>query len=322
MAASSSLPLCRTRREILKCVPASLLLGPSFLSSLAEAAAIPSMKFPRRPLDRLAVTSYPFRTMIMSPTNRAWKPGAPGMDLKEFPAFVADKFGVHNINPLLDHFSSNDGTYIDAFRAALEKAHSHIVDLALSGKRFYAADAAIRQEAVAFGRKSIDIAAQVGSPSVRQHVAGSDGEKPDVALAANSLGEMAEYGERKGVVINLENDNAVSEDPFFLVAVIEKVKSPYLRALPDFGNSLMGHDDKYNHQAVEAMLRYAWNMCHVKDEVQGREGKVYTVDLRSMFALAKKTSYRGYFSMEFDTANGDPVAGTKRLVEDTLRYLS
>ena len=244
------------------------------------------------------------------------------MDLKDFPAFVADKFGVHNINPLLDHFSSVDRFYIDAFRAALEKANSHIVDLALSGRRFYAADPAIRQEAVLFGKKCIDIAAEVGSPSVRQHVAGNDDERPDVVLASNSLGEMAEHGERRGVVINLENDNPVSEDPYFLVAVIEKVKSQYLRALPDFGNSLIGHDDKYNLEAVEAMLRHAWNMCHVKETVQGHDGKLYTVDLRSMFELAKKTSYRGYFSMEFDTANGDPVAGTKRLVEETLRYLS
>lgn len=245
-----------------------------------------------------------------------------GMDLKEFPAFVADKFGVHNINPLLDHFSSVDPTYIDEFRVALEKAHSHIVDLALSGRRFYAADAALRQEAVEYGKKCIDIAVEVGSPSVRQHVGGHEGEKPDVALAATSLGEMAAYGERKGIVVNLENDNAVSEDPFFLVAVIEKVNSPYLRALPDFGNSLAGHDHKFNHEAVEAMLRHVWNMCHVKDAVQDRDGKIDTVDLRSMFELAKQTFYRGYFSMEYDTANGDPVAGTKRLVEETLKYLS
>lgn len=322
MAASSELLLCRTRREILKWVPGSLLLGPSFLSALAESPAKPLLDFPRQPRERLAVTSYPFRTLINSPTNRAWKPGTAGMDLKDFPAFVAEKFGVHNINPLLDHFSSVDRSYIDAFQAALEKAHSHIVDLALSGRRFYAADPAVRQEAVQFGKKCIDIAVEVGSPSVRQHVAGQDGEKPDVELAANSLGEMAEYGERRGVVINLENDNAVSEDPFFLVAVIDKVKSRYLRALPDFGNSLVGHDDKYNLEAVEGMLRRAWNMCHVKETVQGHDGKLYTVDVRSMFELAKKTDYRGYFSMEFDTANGDPVAGTKRLVEESFRYLS
>jgi len=186
---------------------------------------------------------------------------------------------------------------------------------------FYATDAAIRGDAVEFGKKCIDIAVQVGSPSVRQHVAGHDGEKPDVALAANSLGEMAEYGSKRGVVINLENDSPGAEDPFFLVAVIAKVKSPYLRALPDFGNSLLGHDDHYNQAAVEAMLRHAWNMCHVKDTVEDDNGKTYQVGLRPMFELAKKTSYRGYFSMEFDIGNADPIAGTKRLVEETLKYL-
>ena len=163
---------------------------------------------------------------------------------------------------------------------------------------------------------------QVGSPSVRQHVAGHSGEKPDVSLAAQSLGEMAEYGSKKNIVINLENDSPGAEDPFFLVAVIEKVKSPYLRALPDFGNSLAGHDDSYNRTAVKAMLAHAYNMCHVKDKVQGDDGKVYNVDLASMFKLAKASAYRGFFSMEFDTDGGDAVAGTKNLVETTLRYLN
>jgi hypothetical protein len=77
-------------------------------------------------------------------------------------------------------------------------------------------------------------------------VSGAPGEKPDVVLACESLGQLAEYGSRRNIVVNLENDNAVSEDPFFLTAVIENVKSPYLRALPDFGNSLMGHDAEFN----------------------------------------------------------------------------
>ena len=132
---------------------------------------------------------------------------------------------------------------------------------------------------------------------------------------------MAAHGEKRGIVVNLENDSPGAEDPFFLVAVIEKVKSPYLRALPDFGNSLIGHDDAYNHEAVEKMLRHAWNMCHVKDTVEDDNGKTYTVDLPSLFALAKRTGYRGYFSMEFDTGNRDPIAGTQRLVEETLKYL-
>lgn len=244
------------------------------------------------------------------------------MDLKDFPVFVAEKFNVRNINPLLDHFTSTDQAYVDTFRAALEKADVRIVDLGLGGRRFYAQDATVRRDAVLFGKKGIDVAVQVGSPSVRQHVSGHSGEKPDVSLAAGLLAEVAEYGAKRNIVVGLENDSPGSEDPYFLVAVIEKVKSPYLRALPDFGNSLSGHDNAYNHDAVKAMLRHAWNMCHVKDTVRGDDGKLYHVDLKSLFELARETSYRGYFSMEFDTDGGDPVAGTIKLVESSLQYLT
>ena len=40
-------------------------------------------------------------------------------------------------------------------------------------------------------------------------------------------------------MVNLENDNAVAEDPYFIVNVVEKVNHGYLRALPDFGNSVV-----------------------------------------------------------------------------------
>jgi hypothetical protein len=45
------------------------------------------------------------------------------------------------------------------------------------------------------------------------------------------------------------------------------------------------------------------------------------VDLKKMFGIARESSYRGYFSMEFDTDAGDPFHGTQALVEQTLRYM-
>jgi sugar phosphate isomerase/epimerase len=278
--------------------------------------------FPTKAHDRLAVTSWPFRTLIDSPTNRQRDSTVAGMDLKEFPAFIVKKFGVHNINPLSDHFHSSDPAYLDSFREAVAKAGSHVVDLGLSGRQFYSSDAAARTEAVAFGRKWIDVAAAVGSPSVRQHVSGRRGETPNVDLAAGSLGEMAEYSAKRNIVVNLENDNAVAEDPFFLVSVIEKVNSHHLRALPDFGNSLPAHDAAFNERAVRAMLQHAYNMCHVKDTLHSTNGETHTVDLKKMFTLAKASGFKGYFSMEYDTKSGDPFAGTKKLIEETIQYLT
>lgn len=286
----------------------------------------PDLNFPKSPRERLAVTSWPFREYIKSPTNNAFGRGKEGqkqgMDIKDFAAFVAKNFDVHNINPLSSHFSSTDDAYLDAFRESLAKAGSHIVDLGLSGGHFYDADTSKRKAAVDYGRKWIDIAAKIQSPSVRQHVSGSKGAKPDVALGAESLGQLAEYGSKRNIIVNLENDNQVSEDPFFLVEVIQRVNSPYLRALPDFGNSLPGHDHEYNEKAVKAMFQYAYGMAHVKDDIRAGGGKLYTVDLKSMFNIAKNSGYRGYFSMEFDTGSGDPVQGTEKLVQESLKYLT
>lgn len=243
------------------------------------------------------------------------------MDLKDFPSFVAKEFGVYNINPLATHLSSTSAAYLQAFRTAVERARSHLVDLGLPGGMFYDSDASKRAGAVEAGCKWIDIAVAIGSPSVRQHVAGRPGETPDVSLAAESLKKLADYGQKRNVVVNLENDDAVSEDPFFLIAVIKKVHSPFLRALPDFGNCLVAHDAAFSERAVKAMFPYAWNMCHVKDKIESDGGKLVTVDLKTMFGIAKASSYGGYFSMEMDTRSGDPVSGTKRLVQESLSCL-
>ncbi len=269
----------------------------------------------------MAVTSWPFPTYIDNPSNPK-KAAGPGMDLKKFPAFVAEKFEVHNINPLGSHFAATDDGYLAAFRQAVHDAGSHIVDLGLGGKYFYNPDRTTRQSAVDYGRKWIDIAVKVGSPSVRQHLQVRPGEKPDPAIAAKAFSQLAEYGAKRNIVVNLENDNAIAEDPFVLVAVIEKVNSPYLRALPDFGNALLAHDEAYNERGVRAMLGHAWNMCHVKDSVQTDDRHIKPVNLAKMFELAKQSSYRGYYSMEFETEPGDPIAGTQKLIQETLQCLT
>ena len=69
------------------------------------------------------------------------------------------------------------------------------------------------------------------------------------------------------------------------------------------------------------MMKHAFNMCHVKGAVEF-DGKTYHVDLGRMFAIARQSGYRGYFSMEFDTNGGDPFTGTTKLIDETLHYLA
>jgi sugar phosphate isomerase/epimerase len=257
-----------------------------------------------------------------APGNRARDPNKPGIDAKDFARVAVERFGIRNINPLTAHFRSTTPAYLDELRNAVAKAGSHVVDLGHGGRSFYHPDPVRRREALAFGKRGVDIAARIGSPSMRQHINPAPGAKADALLLAETLGELAAYGERHNIVINLENDAPVSEDPFLLVEVIAKVGSAYLRALPDFANSMNSfHDAERNYQAVAEMFRYAFNMCHVKRAYEDRDGQVYEVDLGRLFGIAKRAKYAGYFSMETETA-GNPFEDTRKLADETVRYLS
>jgi sugar phosphate isomerase/epimerase len=105
------------------------------------------------------------------------------------------------------------------------------------------------------------------------------------------------------------------------VKVIKKVNSPWLHALPDFGNTLSGHDDNYSYKAIEKMFAHAYGICHVKDSSVDEQGKVRRVDLARTFAILKRHSYKGYCSIEYD-APGDPYKPTAALIDTTIGYLS
>lgn len=278
------------------------------------------MQFPSVARERIAIASYPFRDFV---AGREDKPGSGKMELKEFAAHVSAKFNIKKIEPWSEHFRSLDEAYLEELRAAISHAGGAIVNVAVDGEHSpYALDGTERERAVAFSRHWIDAAVLTGSPSVRTNIPAAKDAKPDVERTAECLKRVAEYGASKNVVVNLENDNPVSEDPFFLVKVIEKVNSPWLHALPDFANTLAAYEEDYAYRGIEAMFGKAYNISHVKETEAGDgKGKIAHVDLARTFEIAKRRGYKGYFSMEWDSP-GDPYEGTKGLIEKTLKHLS
>jgi sugar phosphate isomerase/epimerase len=315
-----------TRRHFLS--QSALVTAAAFLPSLRAGAAgaptNPSIEFPTKPRQRLAVASYPFRDYILPAvyTSPSAASATPKMELVEFAAHVKSRFKVNKIEPWSSHFRSLDPSYLEGFRAALTRAGSEVANIAFDGEHsFYALDAEERKRAVADNKKWIDAAIALGCPSIRTHVAISNNEAPDIERAADTLSRIVEYAATRNIVIHLENDDGVSEDPIFLVRLIDRVNSLWLRALPDFGNSLMHKAPTDAYAGFEAMCGSAYGICHVKQSESTEKGANVAVDLPYAFGILNKSNFRGYLSMEYDNT-GDPYQGTDELIAKALQLLA
>lgn len=277
---------------------------------ILNAAAAPHIDFPTNPHDRLAVSSYPFREFVPKQ-----------IPLTAFPDLVVKRFGVHSIEPLDEHFQSREPGYLKELRDAAHRAGVRIVNLPFSPKGSLCdPNESKRLESVADAKRWIDAAVAIGSPSVRVHIESAGGAKPDLDLTVKSFRDIVVAAQAKNIVANLENDDPRSEDAFFIVKVIEAIDSPYLRALPDFCNSMLIGDQAYDFKAMRAMFAHAYCISHVKDS-EVDNGKVYRVDVDQTFNIAKASGYRGFYSMEWEGA-GDPYEGTRKLLDMSLRNLS
>jgi sugar phosphate isomerase/epimerase len=292
------------------------------LKTAIAVSSSPNLQFPSAPRDRIAIASYPFRETIAGAHDKPYPTRIPKMDLKNFVIFVKSKFNINKVEPWSEHFRSLDAKYLNDLRSIVEKNGCAMVNVAVDGEDSpYAADKAEREKAVAFSKQWIDIAATVGSPSVRTNMPPAKDSKPDLDRAADTLLRVAEYGAAKNILVNLENDNPISEDPFFIVSIIEKVNSPWLHTNPDFANTLTTGKTEYAYKGIEAMFKHAYSICHVKAMEADEKGQLVHVDMSKTFGILKNSNYKGYCSMEFDSP-GDPYQGTSYLIEETLKFLT
>jgi sugar phosphate isomerase/epimerase len=307
-----------TRRHFLQQCAASAA-GMWMSPALAQVSTHPSVRFPAQPHDRIAVASYPFRDFIVGSENKLPQRK---IELKYFAAHVIERFGVNKIEPWSEHFPSLEAKYLEQFRRELEASHAEVVNMAVDGTlSLYAENRSEREQAIAFSKRWIDAATSIDCPSIRTHIPEAHDSRPNLGRAADSLARVVDYAQSRDIVIHLENDDPVSEDPSFLLALIDKVNSPWLHALPDFANTLAGGNEDYAYKSIDRLFGHAYGICHVKEWEADAHDKPVHVDMARMFGIVKQHKYLGYCSMEWDSP-GDAYSGTAALIEKTMHYLS
>ena len=288
-------------------------------AALGQPAGGPHAHFPTEGRARLAVATYPFRASIVAAGNQDRDASKPGMDLAAFGRYIRTEFKVGGIEPLHSHFASTEFAEVRKLRTALDAVDVRTVNIPVDEPvELCSDDEAKRRAGNASYRRWIDIAVILGAPSIRIWLPKCI-DAPAVPMALRALKPTLDYAASQNIVVNLENDDPVLSNDARILAAIKLAGTPYLRALPDFANSLMGGDERFNAQAVQHMFAHAWNIAHVKDaEFIG--GKLRTVSLPELFGIAKAANYRGYYSMESDS-NVDPFADTRHLIEQSLALM-
>ncbi|MCL5019306.1 MAG: sugar phosphate isomerase/epimerase [Patescibacteria group bacterium] len=181
-----------------------------------------------------------------------------------------------------------------------------------------------RREGIRVAKNWLDAAKHIGAKSMRVNTGGpqiipaaeiKDGYPQNIQVvpylkkAIESFKEMAEYGEKVGVKVTIENHWGLAANPLNIRIIINEVNNPFCEASPDFCN--WEHEYMLYH-SLEVLVPLATSMIHAK-----RWTRFPDVDIARCVRILDNANYHGYISIEYE-AGGDPVQGSIKLLEDVV----
>ena len=188
-------------------------------------------------------------------------------------------------------------------------------------------DEETRKEGVRVARLWLDASKHIGVQSMRVNTGGpriipasvikggypqNMEIEPYLKNAIESFKEMADYGEKVGVKVTIENHWGLAANPINIRIILNEVNSPWCEASPDFCN--WEHEYMLYH-GLEVLVPMATSMVHAK-----RWTRFPDVDIARCVRVLNDADYKGYISTEYE-AGGDPVEGTLKLLEDVVSAL-
>ena len=188
-------------------------------------------------------------------------------------------------------------------------------------------DEELRKEGIRVAKTWLDAAKMIGVKSMRVNTGGpqiipasviqggyprNEEVVPYIKNAIDSFRQMAEYGEKVGVKVTIENHWGLAANPINIRIIISEVNSPWCEASPDFCN--WEHEYLLYH-GLEVLMPVANSMIHAK-----RWTRYPDVDIPRCVKVLNDADYKGYISLEYE-AGGDLVAGTLALMNDVVNAL-
>jgi len=272
--------------------------------------------------ERISISTWSLHNYFQSTRENDFNlPGAM-LALLDFPEMIADRYQVHNLEFCAPHFASTEPAYWVELRSRLIRTRSRLINIPVDIEEIWTQgglsdpDRKVREAAVAASKKWIDIAAKLGSRSVRCDPGKMDPQH--LGPTVESYKALGAYGQSKGIKVIIENHGGVgSEHPEELVSLFKRVGTTLLGALPDFGNF---PDEPTREKGLPLLFPYAHVVCHAKGLEIDASGKETKFDFPKCVAISKRAGYKGIYSIEYE-GPGDPYEGVQKVLDELLNCL-
>jgi sugar phosphate isomerase/epimerase len=158
----------------------------------------------------------------------------------------------------------------------------------------------------------IEHAARLGATCMRIFAGGVPAGKSEEEArgwVVEAIQECCETAGRHGVILALENHGGLTATAEKLLAIVNRVHSPWFGVNLDTGN--FNTDDPYHDLQLAAPHAVT---CQLKTEVSPRGKEKSEADLARLLGILRSVNYRGYVALEYE-AKEDPRTAVPKAIE-------
>jgi len=246
------------------------------------------------------------------------------LDPLDYPAFARREFGITELDLWeggLPGDRLDDERYLAGLRKRADDAGTNLF-LLMAGvvDATGGAGKAKKKAKPADHPASIERCARLGCRYVRFFLSAPEGDRAVAAVcSAEALAPLSDLAGRRGITLAIEpGASALTQDGAFLAEVMERLRHPHCRLMPDFGK-LRG--DIY--AGTQAMMPHA-AVISAKTHEFDAAGNQVEFDYFRLMRIIAAAGFKGIVAIEWEGKKLDPVAGvhaTKRLIERALAAL-
>ncbi|MFT7669960.1 MAG: L-ribulose-5-phosphate 3-epimerase [Planctomycetota bacterium] len=292
-----------TRRELLR---ATSSLG---ALTLASRVGFSASEGPSAEFFEISLAQWSnHRTLRAGQTNLEWI------------SAVREKYDIGAVEFVNQFFADKacDWDYLSQMKLRASDAGVRMLLIMIDGEGALAAeDKSEREAAIEKHRKWIVAAGYLGCHSIRVNAAGSGDEDEMAKRAADSLTQLARFGEQYKINVIVENHGGLSSSGAWLASVMRLADHPGVGTLPDFGNFRVSRDVMYDrYLGVKELMPYA-KAVSAKSHDFDKLGNETNTDYNRMLRIVKDSGYTGFIGVEYEGSNHSEDDGI-RLTRDLL----